>query len=286
MVEADFKNTAILGVGLIGGSLAMGLKRCGLSERVVGYGRTVKNLETARSLGLIDAYSLDPGQVVEGADLVVLATPVGAFPFLIEQIKGHLKAGAVVIDVGSVKGEVIRDVESKLPEGVFFVSTHPVAGSEKSGVEAADPGLFRDGLCIITPTEKTSGRVMRRVADLWEKLGMRISLMSPEEHDRVMAGVSHFPHLLAYLLVDTVAGDEPEVLLFSGGGFRDTTRVAESSPGMWSEIMMINKANLLDLIDRFRRELDEVEECLRYAEQDRLQNLFKKAVDLRMRLER
>lgn len=286
MAEPDFKNTAVLGVGLIGGSLAMGLKRYGLSERVVGYGRSVTRLEKAKSLGLIDAYSLDPVQVVEDADLIVLATPVGAIPGLIEQIKGHLKDGAVVIDVGSVKGEVIRDVERNLPEDVFFVSTHPVAGSEKSGVEAADPVLFRGALCIITPTEKTSGRVMRRVADLWEKLGMRISLMSPEEHDRVMAHVSHFPHLLAYLLVDTVAGDEPEVMFFSGGGFRDTTRVAESSPEMWSEIMMINRTNLLDLIDRFRRELDEVEECLKYAEQDRLQNLFKKAVDLRQRLAR
>ncbi len=285
MPDIKFRNVTIFGVGLIGASLALALKENSLADRIIGCGRSVGNLKRALEEGIIDDYDPDPTTAAAEADLAVLATPVGVFPAIAEKISNSLKEGAIVIDVGSVKGDLIRRIESLLPEKAFFVSTHPVAGSDRSGFDSASSDLLRGALCIITPTELTDGRVMRKIAMMWEALGMKVSLMSPEEHDRVMASVSHFPHLAAYALVNTIAGDEPEILLFAGSGFRDTTRVAKSSPDMWAEICMVNRKNLLSLLRDFQGELARMEECLREENRETLKFLLERAAKRRLAME-
>jgi prephenate dehydrogenase len=285
MPHIKFRNVTIFGVGLIGASLALALKENSLAERITGCGRSVGNLKRALEEGIIDDYDPDPTTAVDEADLVVLATPVGVFPEIAGKISNFLKEGAIVIDVGSVKGDLIRRIESLMPEKTFFVSTHPVAGSDRSGFDSASSDLLRGALCIITPTELTDGKVMRKIAMMWEALGMKVSLMSPEEHDRVMASVSHFPHLAAYALVNTIAGDEPEILLFAGSGFRDTTRIAKSSPDMWADICMVNRKNLLDLLRNFQGELARVEECLREENRETLKFLLERAAERRLGME-
>jgi len=285
MPDTGFRNVTIFGVGLIGASLALALRENSLAERIRGCGRSAGNLKSALEEGIIDDYDPDPTTAVKDADLIVLATPVGVFPEIVKKIVNSLKEGAIVIDVGSVKGDLIRRIESLMPEKRFFVSTHPVAGSERSGFDSASSDLLRGALCIITPTELTDGKVMRKIAMMWEALGMKVSLMSPEEHDRVMASVSHFPHLAAYALVNTIAGDEPEILFFAGSGFRDTTRIAKSSPEMWADICMVNRKNLLDLLRNFKGELERVEECLREENRETLKFILKRAAERRLGME-
>ncbi len=286
MPHIKFRNVTIFGVGLIGASLALALKENSLAERITGCGRSAGNLKRALEEGVIDDYDPDPATAVDEADLIVLATPVGVFPEIVRKISDSLKKGAIVIDVGSVKGDMIRRIEDLLPEGVFFVSSHPVAGSDMSGLDPARADLLKGALCIITPTELTDGKVMRKIAMMWEALGMKVSLMSPEEHDRVMAFVSHFPHLAAYALVNTIAGDEPEILSFAGSGFRDTTRIAKSNPEMWAEISTINRENLLKLIRRFQEALDRITECLREEDRESLIRLFERAATRRIGMEK
>ncbi len=285
MSEPDFKRVGILGVGLIGGSLGGALK--GLYRdriEVRGYGRSEENLREALKKGLIDFYSLDPDDIARGADLLVLATPVSGFETLVTRLRRVLSSGSVVIDVGSVKGELVHTIESLLPEGVGFVGCHPIAGSEKSGAVNADPGLFRDALCVITPTEKTSQEVLSRVRMLWEVLGCRVVQMSPEEHDRVFGLISHLPHVLSYALVKTVGDLDSDALRFSGRGFRDTTRIAKSPPGLWVDICLYNRDNLLLFIDRLIDELKEIGIVLRGRDRNKLLEIFTRARSLRQGL--
>ncbi len=279
-----FNKTAILGVGLIGASLAMALRRQGLTRFITGFGRKKENLKRAKRKGIIDSYELDPAKACEDADLIVLATPPGAFLDLTKKIRPSLKKGAIVMDVGSVKGRLTYRLETLMPKGVYFVGAHPIAGGNRSGIEAADPGLFKGALCIVSKTKKTKGPALRKVNALWKALGSTVREMPPEEHDRVYGLVSHLPHLLAYALVNTVADVDESLIGFAGPGFRDTTRIAGSPSGLWADIAVQNKKNLLRHIDLYTANLLRLKTYLKKEDRGSLEREFKRAQTLRERM--
>jgi len=248
------RRLAIIGVGLIGGSLARILREKGEVGEIVGIGRGEANLRTAVDIGVIDRYSLDPESGVEGADMVFLATPVCSIAGLAARIASHLSAGCVVTDGGSVKGEIVAACEGLMPAGAHFVGGHPIAGTEHTGVEASFATLYQGKRCIITPTERTDPQALAKVVRMWEIAGSEVVLMDVEKHDRVVAAISHLPHMVAYSLVNAVEGydrfDE-NILRYSAGGFRDFTRIASSDPVMWRDIAVMNREAVLEMMDYF-----------------------------------
>lgn len=276
-----FNKVTILGVGLIGSSLALALRENGLCSAIYGYGRTEEHLERAVEQGIIDAYSLGAGKACEGSDLIVFATPVGMFKPLIEEISASVKEGAVVTDVGSVKGDLAYALEGLVPAGVFYIGSHPIAGSDKSGINDARPGLFKGALCVITPTEKSDRDALQKISALWSGIGGRVEFMDPYEHDRAYAVVSHLPHLIAYELVNTAADIDASYLRYAGQGFRDTTRIASSSPELWRDICIYNRKNLISDMDIFIKRLEKVRNSLINSDADSLEKEFAAAKSLR-----
>ncbi len=245
---------AIIGVGLIGGSLARILREKGEVGEIVGIGRGEANLRKAVELGVIDRYALDPETGVTGADMVFLATPVCAIAGIAARIAPHLAPGCVVTDGGSVKGEIVTACERALPAGIHFVGGHPIAGTEHTGVEASFATLYQGRRCIITPSARTDRGALAKVVRMWEIAGAEVVLMDVEKHDRVVAAISHLPHMVAYSLVNAVEGydrlDE-NILKYSAGGFRDFTRIASSDPVMWRDIALTNQEAILEMMDYF-----------------------------------
>lgn len=245
---------AVVGVGLIGGSLARILREKGEVGEIVGIGRTEKNLLRAVELGVIDRYSQDPCEGVRGADLVFLATPVRSIAAVLKRIAPSLSPGCIVTDGGSVKESVVAECEPLMPPGTHFVGGHPIAGTEKSGVDASFSTLFQGKRCIVTPTPRTDGRALETVIRMWQSAGSEVIRMEPEKHDRIVAAISHLPHMVAYSLVNAVDGydrlDE-SILSYSAGGFRDFTRIASSDPAMWRDIALTNRSALLEMMDFF-----------------------------------
>lgn len=276
-----FGQVTVLGVGLLGASLALAMKRSGICPQVVGYGRTMDNLIRAKGKGIIDSYELDPARACEGSDLVVFATPVGAFASLAAKLRGSLAEGAIVIDVGSVKGGIVHELEKLTGAGGRFVGCHPIAGSERSGMDAASAELFRDALCIITVTDRTDRASLEKISALWGALECRVETMSPEEHDRIYAIVSHVPHLIAYALVNAVADTDPVYVKYAGKGFKDMTRIASSPPELWRDICMMNMDNILKFTERFRENMERLLISLRDGDADGLKEAFKRARALR-----
>jgi len=270
----------IIGVGLIGGSFALALREAGLVGEVIGVGRGVDNLRRAVELGVIDRYTTDPAEGVRDADLVFLATPVLAMSEVMAKISGHLKRGSVLTDGGSVKGAIIDAVQPHLPAGVHFVPGHPIAGTEKSGAEAAFPTLYRERRCILTPTEATDAGALALVKALWQAAGSEVVVMDVEKHDRVLAAISHLPHMVAYALV--VAGSsydryEENILEYSAGGFKDFTRIASSDPTMWRDIALTNKDALLEMMTHFEHFFAELREDIASSEGEKLYEFFLKS---------
>ncbi|HEY5513519.1 MAG TPA: prephenate dehydrogenase/arogenate dehydrogenase family protein [Geomonas sp.] len=248
------KRLAVIGVGLIGGSLAQVLREKGAVGEVVGIGRGEANLRRGVELGVLDSYSLDPGEGVRGADLVFVATPVCSIPAVVAEIAPFLSPGAIVTDGGSVKEYVVAACEPLMPEGTFFVGGHPIAGTEHSGVEASFATLYRGKRCIVTPTPRTDPAALAKVVEIWRTAGSTVPLMDPAQHDRVVAAISHLPHMVAYSLVNAVDGYDRfggELLSFSAGGFRDFTRIASSDPVMWRDIALTNRDAILETMDFF-----------------------------------
>lgn len=280
----EFQRAAILGVGLIGASLAAALKGKSLSSHVAGYGRSEENLGRAREKGIIDSYELDAARACEGADLVVFATPVETFVPLAEKVKGVLRKGTLVIDVGSVKGGLVYEMEKLMPDGVKFVGCHPIAGSERSGVDASNAELFEGALCIVTKTADTDESTGERVAFLWESIGCRVEYLSPEKHDRIYGLVSHFPHLAIYAMVNAAGEANHDCLKFAGPGFMDTTRIALSPSALWRSICLMNRKNLIDYIELFRNHLDTLSLYLREEDAEALHESFERARSLRERI--
>lgn len=253
----------VIGVGLIGGSLALALKEAGLVGEVTGVGRGEDNLKTALRLGIVDSYTTDLCAGVEDADLIFLATPVLAIGDVVKSIAPYLKSGAVVTDGASVKQAVIDAIEPHIPEGVFFVPGHPIAGTENSGADAAFSTLYRERRCILTPTQNTDEKALQLVTELWQAVGSEVVLMDVEKHDRVLAAISHLPHMVAYALV--VSGSsydryDENILEYSAGGFKDFTRIASSDPTMWRDIALTNREALVEMMSHFEAFFAELKE--------------------------
>ena len=275
---------AIIGVGLIGGSLALALKEAGAVGEVIGCGRGKPNLEKAIELGVIDTYSRDPLEAVVDADVILLATPVKTLGAVTQQCLPGLKPGAVITDGGSVKGDVVRMIEPLLPTGVHFVPGHPIAGTENSGAEAAFSSLYRGKRCILTPTENTDPQALELIERMWRTVGSDVVRMPLEKHDKVLAAISHLPHMVAYSLVNAVGSYdhyEENILEYSAGGFRDFTRIASSDPTMWRDIAETNREALLEMMERFESSFAELKVDIAEGNGDKLFEFFLRSKQLR-----
>lgn len=278
-----FSKMTVIGVGLLGGSLALAARGAGVVSKIIGVGRNSENLKQALNMGAIDGFETDVAAGVSDSDLVVLAGPVGSFKKIVGEIKPHLKQGCLVTDVGSVKGDLVLKIESMMPEGVSFIGGHPIAGGSSSGAASARADLFEGAKFILTPTARTSRDELSLLQKFWGKLGSKVSLMDPYEHDKVFAAISHLPHLVAYSLVNTVA-DRDEFIENAGKGFWDITRIASSPPDIWCDIFAMNKNNVLDSLSRFENVLKRLREMLDCSDFESLRSEFVKAKEARDRL--
>ncbi|MDE0332177.1 MAG: prephenate dehydrogenase/arogenate dehydrogenase family protein [Nitrospinae bacterium] len=272
-----FEQMTIIGVGLIGGSLARAARERGLVSRFVGAGRSLGNLERALELGVVDRFETDHLEAVRDSDLVVVCTPVRSAVRVTEAILPEMAPGALLTDVGSVKAPYVRAVEAMDLGEVKFLASHPVAGGEKTGVEASFSSLFEAHQTILTPTERTHPESIERLRALWEGVGANVEILDPETHDRVMADISHLPHLVAYAMMNTALGGE--ALRHAASGFRDFSRIASSGAEMWREICEDNQEALISSLDRFERELAELRRLLKEADSEGLERAFQKAKD-------
>jgi prephenate dehydrogenase len=277
---------AVIGVGLIGGSFALALKQAGKVSHVVGAGRSRANLELARERRVIDSIASDAAAAARDADLVLVAAPVAQFARIFQEIGRSLAPGSVVTDAGSTKRDVVAAARSALGARIAqFVPGHPVAGAEQSGAAAALASLFLDRRVVLTPLPENRPESVQRVEDAWKACGARITRLDPEEHDAVLAAVSHLPHLLAYALVHDIAqrGNAQQLFSYAAGGFRDFTRIASSHPEMWRDICIANRDRLLQELGRYKLKLEAMDSLLQSADAAGLETLFAEARDARDR---
>ena len=280
-----YDRVALIGLGLIAGSMGLAMKRAGVAGEITGYAKTAKTRETADRLGLVDRVCDTAADAVKGADLVVLCVPVGAMEAVAKEIGPVLKPGATVSDVGSVKQAVIDAVGPHLPEGIHFVPAHPMAGTEHSGPESGFAELFDNRWCLIVPQSGSDPEAVDRLEAFWHALGADCERMDVEHHDLVCAVVSHIPHMIAYTMVG-VADDvrrvsEQEVIKFSAAGFRDFTRIAASDPIMWRDVFLNNKKATLEILGRFTEELFALQRAIRTGDGDTLFDYFTHTRDIR-----
>lgn len=273
-----FNRLALIGTGLIGSSIARAAREQGMVKEIVATARSKATRQRVVALGIADKVVDSNAAAVAGADLVIACIPVGACGAVAAEIGPHLKAGAVVSDVGSVKGSVVRDMMPHLPAGVHFIPAHPVAGTEYSGPDAGFAELFVNRWCILTPPEGTDPKVVERLAAFWRAFGAKVETMTADHHDLVLAVTSHLPHLIAYTIVGTAFAlrevTQSEVLKFSAGGFRDFTRIASSDPTMWRDIFLANKEAVLEMLGRFNEDVSELTRAIRRDDGQALFNIF------------
>ncbi len=291
-----FHRLLIVGVGLIGGSLGLAAKARGLVEQVVGFGRTEANLKIALDRGLIDAYTFDPAEAAQETDCVLLAVPVQATGPAVQQFLPYLSPGCIVTDAGSVKAPVVATLESLVPDSLPCVAAHPIAGTENAGAGAAFETLFEDRLCVLTPTDKTNAEALARVRALWEGVGMRVEEMDPEVHDRILAQVSHLPHLIAFSVMNGLLQSFPhsvqpqseqgDPLVYAGSAFADLTRVAASPVEMWRDICLGNREALLSAISSFEAALTQMKAAVTEGDGQALSAGIERARQERQRLTR
>ena len=277
-MKTPIQRLALIGIGLIGSSLARGARRWELADEIVVQSRRPETVERARVLGLGDRYTTDPADAARDADLVILSIPVGACGTVAAEIATALKPGAIVSDVGSVKGSVIRQMQPHLPAHAHFVPAHPVAGTEHSGPDSGFAELFVNRWCILTPPGGADEAAVATVRAFWEGLGAYVEIMAPDHHDLVLAITSHVPHLIAYNIVGTAAHLEEvtqsEVMKFAAGGFRDFTRIAASDPTMWRDVFLNNKEAVLEMLGRFNEDLSALQRAIRFGDGEMLFDLF------------
>jgi cyclohexadieny/prephenate dehydrogenase len=270
----SFRRIALIGFGLIGGSIARAAREQGLAGEIVATAHTARTRARVNELGIVERVAETNAEAVQDADLVILCTPVGACGAVAQEIAGHLKKGAIVSDVGSVKGAVVRDMAPHLPANVHFIPAHPVAGTEHSGPDSGFAELFIDRWCILTPPEGTETSAVEKLRAFWAALGARVEIMTPDHHDLVLAITSHLPHLIAYTIVGTA--DElaqvtsSEVIKFSAGGFRDFTRIAASDPTMWRDVFLANKDAVLEMLGTFNEDLSKLTRAIRRGDGEAL----------------
>ena len=278
MVEPLFDKIALIGIGLIGSSLARVIRRENLARHIAISTRSRNTLDRAEELKLGDSYTTDASEAVRDADLVIISVPVGSSGEVAEQIAPALKQGAILTDVGSTKSSVISQMKPHIPEGVHFIPGHPLAGTEKSGPDAGFAELFENRWCIFTPLPDTDAAALEKLSEFWRRCGSNIDTMDPEHHDKVLAIVSHLPHIIAYNIVGT-ADDlqtvtKSEVIKYSASGFRDFTRLAASDPTMWRDVCLHNKDAILEMLGRFSEDLAFLQRAIRWGDGDKLFDLF------------
>ncbi len=280
-----FQRVALIGIGLIGSSLCHAMRRGALAGTIVGYARTAETRAKALQLGLIDQAYTTAAEAARDADLVILCAPVGAMGALALDIGPALKPGAIVTDVGSVKGAIVRDCAGHIPAGVHFIPGHPIAGTEQSGPEAGFATLFDGRWCILTPNDATDPAALERLKGFWEACGSKVDIMTAEHHDMVLAITSHVPHVLAFNIVNTAAHlaevTDSEVIKFSAGGFRDSTRLAASDPTMWRDVFLNNKEAVLEMLARFSENLSLMQRAIRFGDGDAIFKTITEAREIR-----
>jgi len=280
-----FGTVAIAGIGHIGSSIARRIKRDRLANRVVALDHKPEHRDQALALGIVDAATDNAADAVRDADLAMVCVPIGAYGEVGAAIAPHLKPGAIVSDVGSVKMAAVRDLGPHIPAGAHFVPGHPIAGTEHSGPAAGLVDLFEGRWCILTPTPGTDPAAVDKVASLWRACGSQIEIMDPAHHDRVLAITSHLPHLIAYTIVGTATDLEAtlqqEVIKFSASGFRDFTRIAASDPTMWRDVFLNNREAVLEILQRFSEDLTALQRAIRWGEGDKLFDLFSRTRAIR-----
>lgn len=285
MTAQLFNRIALIGVGLIGSSISHAVRRAGLAAQIVGHARTAETRATALRLGLIGEAFATAADAVKGADLVILCVPVGVCGAVAAEIGPHLEPGAIVTDVGSVKGAVVRDCVPHIPPGVQFIPGHPIAGTENSGPESGFAELFDNRWCILTPLPGADQAAVDKLKALWLGMGSNVDIMDAEHHDLVLAITSHVPHLIAYNIVNTAAHlgrvTDSEVIQYSAGGFRDFTRIAASDPTMWRDVFLNNKDATLEMLGRFQEDLTVLQRAIRYGDGETLFKLFSDARQIR-----
>jgi prephenate dehydrogenase len=286
MIDFTLNKLVIIGVGLIGGSFALALRKARMVKFIVGVGRNKENMQRALNLGIIDRIADDPASAMQDADFVMLAMPVGQTTHIMAKIAPHLEAKTILTDVGSTKQDVIAAAQSYLTDNLRnFVPGHPIAGAEMSGVDAAQADLFRDKHLILTPLAETTDHAINQVVKCWQGCGAQISQMHADEHDKVLAATSHLPHILAFALMNYLRNSsekEPDNLLrFAGSGFRDFTRIASSSPEMWRDICLANREALLTQIDAYKNVLTSLQKDLANGDALALEKTFSEAREIR-----
>ena len=274
----SMKKIAIIGLGLIGSSIAHGVRRASLAAEIAGHDASADVLERARAVGFCDTLHADAATAVQNADLVILCAPVGAYKKIAKAIAPHLKQGAILSDVGSVKGAVVRDVGPFVPAGVHFIPAHPIAGTEFSGPEAGFAGLFDGRWAILTPVAGSDPKAVQKLKDFWLALGSQVDVMDSGHHDLVLAITSHLPHLIAYNIVGTAHDlekvTEGEVIKYSASGFRDFTRIAASDPTMWRDVFLNNRDAVLEVLGRFNEDLSQLQRAVRNGDGQTLFDRF------------
>jgi cyclohexadieny/prephenate dehydrogenase len=277
-MTAQFRKLALIGIGLIGSSIALAAKRQGLVDVISIATRREETLDEARALNLGDIYTLDAAEAVRGADLVILCAPVGAYDGLARAIGPALEPGAILSDVGSVKEHVVKVVGPHIPAGVHFIPGHPIAGTEHSGPSSGFPGLFAGRWCVLTPGSDVPAEATEKLSNFWKGMGSKVETMDAAHHDMVLAITSHIPHLVAYNIVGTVAdletATQSEVIKFSASGFRDFTRIAASDPVMWRDIFVTNRDAVLEMLGRFLEDLSVLQRAVRTGDGASLEAMF------------
>ena len=263
----------IAGVGLIGGSVGLALKRARFHGRIVGLGRRWSSLKNAVDVGAVDSATLDFAEALSDADLLLISTPVDIIPTIAKEAIKHARSGCIITDVGSTKGQLVAEVEKLMPEDIYFVGAHPMAGSHKTGVAAADASVFDGSVCIVTRTSSTNAEAVDVVSELWKTAGARVEIMSPQEHDFLIAAASHLPHAAACALAQVVAGVENHrgrAIDFTATGFADATRIASGSPEVWKGILLQNADMVSSMLDRLERELADMRKTLDSRDEEKL----------------
>jgi cyclohexadieny/prephenate dehydrogenase len=280
-----FKKICIIGCGLIGSSIARAIKKNNLAEKVVSSNRSASVNNKVIELKIVDDSSVDTYKMVEGSDLVIIATPLSSYEEVILKIKDSLKDGAILTDVGSVKENVINIIEKNIPKNVSWIPSHPIAGTEDSGPESGFSELFKNRWCILTPSKKKREEDINLLKIFWEKIGSKVDIMEAKKHDHILAITSHLPHLIAYNIVKTSLDIQDEknssIVKYSAGGLRDFTRIAASNPIMWRDIFIQNKKNTLKMIDKFIENLEELKKAISNKDEKKLENIFTKTKKIR-----
>ncbi len=280
----EINRIVIAGVGLIGGSIGLALKRARFHGKIIGLGRRWSSLKNAIDAGAVDLATMDYEEALSDADLLVICTPVDVMPSIVERAVKYIPEGSVLTDVGGTKGQLVAEMEKLVPDGIHFVGAHPMAGSHKTGVSAADATMFDGSVCILTPTESTNPGAVDLVSELWKRMGARVEIMSPQDHDFLIAAASHLPHAAACALVQVVAGVENErgkAIDFAATGFADATRMAAGDPKTWQGIFLHNADMVSSMLERLEKELADIRKALDDRDEQKLMEKLERAKRIR-----